>query len=631
MAKRKNEITVDIGRFLTDVGSSLYKSGGTILDELVQNAQRAKAQNLNLGSVTGYEAGCFSLIEVQDDGRGLSKVDDLLKLANSGWSSDVVESDQPFGMGFWSTVTATSRVEVRSGTFQVVIDSDMLHATKSVKGVTVVEEGLEPFLGFRVRLYSVPRPERDAPEDRRWTAWSDLVSALDGLNALVKFMNFDSVKLLQIGEYHVTSHERVLARLDQAWSWKEPTAFDSKKATDEVPEGVLFAKRVNTSMFEGVIWPQANSWSAAPGAPVEGISFYAQARVVQSRDYDNVGGWLHLKPGAVNLRAPDRKDFVSDEKYRCMSDEYDSQRRTLLLEMATTATDEEMIEFDGAFRSVLQDSDVENLIPYIFGKGLPTEAGTETEVRGGELPPMLPREVQPKVEACSGDEEYKSISRAVTQIESKERKEREKFELSFPAVWVESSEEHKFDAVLDAARVAGFSIIVTRSSLQRRAMTVKQGKEPKLLHARDVEGRILTEADVKAPKMPLSVAKVLLPVLERLAHAVGAEKVKVGHLTFRKVLVVGEEKIPLKVKSGKIVLGMNVGETIFVDADYALGIMKEAEKRSFSKGYVFFRLLSTVAHERAHQLTPAADGTAEHLGKIEEVMHSAHDWVAENL
>ena len=149
------------------------------------------------------------------------------------------------------------------------------------------------------------------------------------------------------------------------------------------------------------------------------------------------------------------------------------------------------------------------------------------------------------------------------------------------------------------------------------------------MHVSALGGKVTSEAEVRAPET--DGGQHLFPALERLAHAVGAESVSVGHLTHRKVLTVGDERVALPVREGTILLGMNVGPHIYVDASFALGVAKEAESRHDPARYIFFRLLSTVAHERAHQLTPAPDGTPEHLQMVENVLSSANDWIAENV
>ena len=487
----------------------------------------------------------------------------------------------------------------------------------------------ERYPGFRVRLYSVPCPARDATEEnRRWAAWEDLAEALDNLDTLVKFMDFDTVRYHGCSNYGQDG-AKALAELEEYREAYPGKGLDTKAPLAIVDETIPFARRVENDLYEGVLWPQACGWNKADNAPVLGLHYYAQRRVVQSRDYANVAGWLHLKSGAVNLRAPDRKDFIEDDKYEKLVTAYTDEARLLLVDMATVATDAEMEAFDSALRYILKDDDVLSLIPYLFGKGIDPVTGRRTELQGGELRSILPRKVDPKAEAAE-DERFAG-THMLPNVIPEPRQHRERYELPSPAVWVEASEVDRYEANLAVARDAGLPIVVGKSGMQRRALQIKTTKDPQFLHVKDLGGKLTVEADVKAVKMKMHEAKELLPVLERLAHAVGAERVKVGHLTFRRVLAVGEARFPMPVRDGSLILGMNVGEVIYVDASYALGVVREAMQRAYPQGYIFFRLLSTVAHERAHQLTPAPDGTPEHLGKIEEVMHSAHDWIAENL
>lgn len=624
------KISVDVGRLLTDIGSSLYKNGGAILCEVVQNAQRAKATVLRIGYCGNWAEGATCLLEVSDNGRGLKKASDLLKLASSGWDKSVVESDQPFGMGFWSTVTATSRVEVRSNNLSIVIDSDLLHATKSVKGVVtvVVTEDFHP--GFRVRLWSAPRPA-DGVESRRWEAWSDLRKAVEKLEGLVGFMDFESVTYT-VGYGDGSSEAATLKELQDAQ--REPgRVIPTRQPLAKIPAAIPFAKVIDNAFFEGVIWPQARGWAKAENAPVLGLRFYAQRRVVRELDYESVGGWLHLKPNVVNLRAPDRKDFIEDERYRAMMEAFKSEARNLLVDMAMQATDEELEDFDGPLRYLLSDSDVVDLLPYLFGTA-PKEkpVGGQDESRGGERAEQLPREVEPEAGAAAAREYRHEATQPapVTTLTVVARARREAFELQLPAVWAEAADAERHKGPLIAAEAAGLNVILTRTAMQRRALSVKSMTEPRLLHVKDMGAKVITSAEVAAPEPPIGSVTVLYPALVKLAHAVGAQEVRVGHLTFRKSLEVGGESFPLKVSEGSVILGMNVGEIIYVDATYAHGILDTALDMGDPGRYVFFRLLSTVAHERAHQLTGEPDGSVGHLSMIERVMEQAHDWIAAN-
>jgi len=623
-------ISVDVGRLLTDIGSSLYKSGGTILDELVQNAQRAKAGNLRVAYCGNYTEGASCLLEVSDNGRGLKKASDLLKLASSGWDKGVMDSDSPFGMGFWSTVTATSRVEVRSNNLSIVIDSNLLHATKSVKNVvtTTVTDDFHP--GFRVRLWSAARPA-DGVESRRWEAWTDLRKAVEKLEGLVGFMDFESVTYTPAyGDG--SSEAATLADLLDAQQGPG-RLIPTRQPLAEIPAPIPFAKVIDTPMFEGVLWPQARGWAKAENAPVLGLRFYAQRRVVRELDYESVGGWLHLKPGVVNLRAPDRKDFIEDERYRSMMDAFKAEARQLLVDMAMQATDEELEEFDGPLRYLLSDSDVVELLPYLFGSAAKEKpVGGQDESRGGVQPEQLPRQVEPEAGAAAArNYRHEATQREpVVVLNLTTRARREAFELQLPAVWCEAADAERYKDPLSAASAAGLNILFTKTAMQRRALSVKGADEPRLLHVRDMGGKVITSAEVAEPDAPIGSVTVLYPALVKLAKAVGAQEVRVGHLTFRKALEVGGESFPLKVSEGSVILGMNVGQLIYVDATYAHAVLDKALDMADPGRYVFFRLLSTVAHERAHQLTPEPDHSVGHLSMIERVMGIAHDWIAVN-
>ncbi|AOV18793.1 hypothetical protein BJI67_16270 (plasmid) [Acidihalobacter aeolianus] len=88
---------------------SAFSTGTTFLKELLQNARRAKATQVDL------EVDCAgdSLI-IKDDGNGIADFQVLFSLADSGWDAETVSQEGPYGLGFLSALFAARVVEVES-------------------------------------------------------------------------------------------------------------------------------------------------------------------------------------------------------------------------------------------------------------------------------------------------------------------------------------------------------------------------------------------------------------------------------------------------------------------------------------------------------------------------------------
>lgn len=83
-----------------------------LITELIQNSRRAGATFTSIVLRT-YPDNTADFI-VHDDGCGISDFQKLFTVAESGWSQEVIESDNPFGMGFMLAVYMCESLEVHS-------------------------------------------------------------------------------------------------------------------------------------------------------------------------------------------------------------------------------------------------------------------------------------------------------------------------------------------------------------------------------------------------------------------------------------------------------------------------------------------------------------------------------------
>ena len=95
----------------------------TFVNELLQNARRAGASKVVIHSDK-------NILNIFDNGCGVSDFQKLLTLCESGWSADVVEHDQPYGVGFLSAILASKEFVVVSGGQMLTADVDDLLAGK---------------------------------------------------------------------------------------------------------------------------------------------------------------------------------------------------------------------------------------------------------------------------------------------------------------------------------------------------------------------------------------------------------------------------------------------------------------------------------------------------------------------
>jgi hypothetical protein len=112
MQETSRTIHAKIGQGILTKADRLFRNDdqGTFV-ELLQNSRRATATRIDVCIEEVSAMRC--LVEIQDDGSGISDFERLLTLGESGWNEDLKATEDPAGMGFYSL--CLSGVEVYSG------------------------------------------------------------------------------------------------------------------------------------------------------------------------------------------------------------------------------------------------------------------------------------------------------------------------------------------------------------------------------------------------------------------------------------------------------------------------------------------------------------------------------------
>jgi len=120
----------------------------TLVSELLQNARRAGATCVEIH----YDAAA-QVLQVNDDGCGLTDFQKLLSFHESGWDAATRAEEHPFGVGFSKCLYASARCIVTSGCQRVDIDTAAALAKASIE----VEQttGAEAVTGTHIELHGV--------------------------------------------------------------------------------------------------------------------------------------------------------------------------------------------------------------------------------------------------------------------------------------------------------------------------------------------------------------------------------------------------------------------------------------------------------------------------------------------
>lgn len=125
-------------------------SKNRIIEEIVENAVRAKSAKLN---ITLSKEGEISTLLVENDGEILEDFRSLLVVADSSYDDDVIAAHDPAGMGIYLMIAASTSITFHSGSKALTVHCQKFLNNETYReGVLDTVYDAEPFHGFRMRL-----------------------------------------------------------------------------------------------------------------------------------------------------------------------------------------------------------------------------------------------------------------------------------------------------------------------------------------------------------------------------------------------------------------------------------------------------------------------------------------------
>ena len=115
-AAEKITASINEGRMLSHL-KNFFSKTSTVLSECMQNARRAGATQVEFAH-TG------TTLSITDNGCGVINFKDLITLAGSGWSEEMMASEQPFGVGFFSVCFVAEKICVESKGKQISFSAE---------------------------------------------------------------------------------------------------------------------------------------------------------------------------------------------------------------------------------------------------------------------------------------------------------------------------------------------------------------------------------------------------------------------------------------------------------------------------------------------------------------------------
>ncbi|WP_252241587.1 hypothetical protein [Clostridium sp. ZBS18] len=262
------ELKVNVINQLKLFKQSTFKDRLCFLDEDIQNAQRAKATEIRVTN-NQYDGG--SLI-IENNGKILDNPQSLFSIAESGWDNDVMETENPFGMGFFSNITVSDKIEIYSGNKYILFDVNKM--IKNNDPNLEVQETNDYYDGFKL-----------------------ILNNFDFKN----IYGFEIEKRLErLGKY---IHE-----LDIYYDG----ILQEKKDLLEMDNEYTFSTTLDDENIKGWIAISSNYTFGSSEIAI----FYKGRFVSKLENFPYLRGDIHINDKVLNLTSPDRKDIIKDSKFK---------------------------------------------------------------------------------------------------------------------------------------------------------------------------------------------------------------------------------------------------------------------------------------------------------------------------
>ena len=116
----------------------------TFWQELLQNSRRAGASKINIVENDDY-------VEITDNGHGIKNMSQMFLKSTSDWTSDGIEKEKPYGMGFLSVLYQSKRVVIKSNHYCLDAMTDDILSLKEIP-ITKMSKGIN---GTEIKLFGV--------------------------------------------------------------------------------------------------------------------------------------------------------------------------------------------------------------------------------------------------------------------------------------------------------------------------------------------------------------------------------------------------------------------------------------------------------------------------------------------
>lgn len=300
------------GKLKKMITGVVFSDPYVFVTEFFQNSYRAKASRVDI-----FYDESKGVITFKDNGKGLKKTSDILTLDYSSWET----TTEGFGIGFWSWLgfdlqeNENDFIEVVCKVNSNNFSFEMSKLSLLKSDLNVLVKDIQEVEGFEVSLSS------ELLKDNSVYYYLKERIYLDG----------------SLMPYNVYFNDCLI----------EPKDILSNVNGD-------YTKDFSNKLFDARL-------SISRGySQIE--LYYEKRSVSEFYSRGNVGGNVELKKSVLNLKEPDRKDYVRDSKYYKFRDFLEKCIKELYQEFLENSNDEVINKYADKIAEVLDVKDYEKLL-----------------------------------------------------------------------------------------------------------------------------------------------------------------------------------------------------------------------------------------------------------------------------
>lgn len=568
------EIKVNIVNEMRKIRSTVYGDRLAWVDELIQNTQRAKATEVHIQVE-------WDKVIVQDNGGGCDNPQVLFEKSESGWDESI-NSQNPFGEGFFSTIMVADKITVRSVGFESIFDVEKMFRENTIDCIEV--KGSSRRSGFIVIL------ENLNDEYREWSVQQRVKETAQYIKGTKFYLNGELI--------------------------------EHKDFTDT--DGSKFSMQIDNEVATG--WIRPFRWGGEyDGYGGDEYKLFAQERLVKEMSLSGVDGVVLAKENKIDLRSPDRKDVIYNEKRTKFDEVMKAEVKKVYLDVVQNGSDKDLDKYAELVDRYVPVEEYEKYLRFIYTTDMEDfkkileiikeKEKEEETVNFDEIAEMVEMEKQEMVEELEvRNEERETIDYEESQSNNNETevvvRTGGEIRNNKATFYVRKKDIEIYQDKLALAEYHKTPVIIIRNKLEERVVEKKQG----FYHIDELKEKVELSAQLKKVGAVDEVEERAMWLFEVLSKGLGfANNIfRIGDMTVYKETKVAEDTVT---KEEEPALAIARGQEIYIDRSCLrkekLTVSKSNRITNADRSFIVNNM-ETIAHELAHIMHGTEDNTKEH-------------------